>query len=100
MAIRNTNTNTNTNTIQEQQNTIKHYPYISRSGRSNIKSVAYDDLETQIIVVFEDGSSYLYTNTSTSPMNIKKMCQLARLGRGLNSFISRVVKKGFKSKLS
>lgn len=90
----------NTDPNQKHQNNMKEIPYISRNGKSNIKSVAFDDLETQIIVTFKDGSSYLYTNTSAGAMTIKKMCNLARMGNGLNSFISRVVKKGFKSKLS
>lgn len=90
----------NTNPNQPQQNNMVEMPYVSRSGKSNIRSVTFDDLGTQIIIKFKDGSSYLYTNTSTGAMTIKKMIQLARMGNGLNSYISRVVKNKYQMKLS
>lgn len=94
MIIRNTNPN------QPQQNNMVQMPYRDKSGRSNIRSVAYDELETQIIVTFKDGSSYLYTNTSAGASTIKNMCLYARIGNGLNSYISRIVKKNYQAKLA
>ncbi|GGF66776.1 hypothetical protein GCM10011332_21120 [Terasakiella brassicae] len=54
-------------------------------------SIEVDSIEVQ----FHDGSIYGYTVASTGLANINKMKILAERGEGLNSFISRVVKKNF-----
>lgn len=71
--------------------------YKNLGGNSNIMS--YELSNSEITVQFGDGSIYLYTNQSTSTKNINEMHRLARAGYGLNSFIGRVVRKGFARKI-
>lgn len=71
--------------------------YKNSGGNSNVSSYKIGDGE--IVVQFGDGSMYLYTNQSTGSINIDKMHDLARAGQGLNSYIGRVVKKGFAKKI-
>lgn len=71
--------------------------YLNLGGNSGV--FAYEIEANQIKVQFTDSSVYLYTTSSTSSYNILQMQQLARAGRGLNSFISTKVKKGYASKL-
>ena len=71
--------------------------YKNLGGDSNV--IAYA-IETQSITVqFRDNSVYLYTNGSAGANNIERMKELASNGQGLNSFINRVVKKKYASKL-
>lgn len=60
---------------------------------------AFEIAEGSITVEFSDGSLYFYTNQSAGSENIAEMQRLARAGQGLNSFINRVVKKGYERKL-
>lgn len=71
--------------------------YANRGGDSNV--VAYEIEPSSIKVQFGDGSIYLYTSQSAGPANLENMKQLARVGQGLNSFIGRVVRKGYAEKL-
>jgi len=71
--------------------------YKNLGGDSGV--IAFEIAEGSITVEFKDGSAYLYTNQSAGSGNIAEMQRLARAGQGLNSFISRVVKKGYASKL-
>ncbi|AXL53917.1 hypothetical protein DSC91_007592 (plasmid) [Paraburkholderia caffeinilytica] len=71
--------------------------YKNLSGDSNV--VAYEIEQGSITVQFGDGSVYLYTTQSTSAANIAEMQRLANVGHGLNSFIGRVVKKGYARKI-
>jgi hypothetical protein len=71
--------------------------YANRGGDSNV--VAYEIEQSSIKVQFGDGSVYLYTNQSAGAANLEQMKQLANAGQGLNSFIGRVVRKGYSSKL-
>ncbi|AWV03374.1 hypothetical protein ACJ51O_24860 [Burkholderia pyrrocinia] len=71
--------------------------YANRSGNSNV--VAYAIEQSSIKVQFGDGSIYLYTSQSAGTANLEHMKQLAKAGQGLNSFIVRVVRKGYASKL-
>jgi hypothetical protein len=71
--------------------------YLNRGGDSGV--VAYETGDNSIEVAFRDGSAYLYDVQSTGGANIQTMKQLAADGQGLNSFISRVVKKGYAAKL-
>ncbi len=70
--------------------------YLNLGGDSGV--VAYQIGHDSIEVQFSDGKIYLYTVQSTGPSNIETMQRLAVAGQGLNSFISRVVKKGYASK--
>jgi hypothetical protein len=71
--------------------------YANNGGGSNV--VAYEIEQSSIKVQFGDGSTYLYTSQSTGVENLERMKQLAQAGQGLNSYISRVVRKGYASKL-
>ncbi len=71
--------------------------YRNLGGDSGIS--AYEIGPDSITVQFKGGATYLYTNQSAGSANIDHMKQLARAGQGLNSFISRVVKKGYARKL-
>lgn len=71
-------------------------PYKNLGGSSGI--AAYAIAETSIEVMFKDGWRYLYTFASAGVECIERMKQLAVQGMGLNSFISRVVKKRYASK--
>lgn len=60
---------------------------------------AYQIEQGAITVQFKDGSVYLYNNQSAGIANLAEMQRLATVGQGLNSFISRVVRKGYAQKL-
>ena len=70
--------------------------YKNLGGDSGI--VSYEFIPDGIKVKFRDGWIYTYTYQSTGQSNIEHMKRLAIAGRGLNSFISRVVRKNFASK--
>ena len=71
--------------------------YKNIGGDSGI--AAYEMGDDSIRVQFQDGSLYLYNYRSAGSNNIEYMKELAIAGQGLNSFISRVVRKGYASKL-
>jgi hypothetical protein len=70
--------------------------YKNLGGDSNV--VAYEIGSDSIKVQFGDGSLYTYTYQSAGQSTIEQMKALAIAGQGLNSFISRVVKKNYASK--
>ena len=71
--------------------------YKDLAGNSGIRS--YEIGDDSIIIVFNDGGKYLYNYQSTGSYNVERMKILAVSGRGLNTFISKSVKKRFASKL-
>lgn len=71
--------------------------YKNLGGDSGV--VGYEIAEGAITVQFKDGATYLYTTQSAGAGNLAEMQRLAVAGRGLNSFISRVVRKGYARKL-
>ena len=71
--------------------------YRNTGGNSGIQS--YEIGDDFIIVQFNDGGQYLYNYTSTRSSNVEKMKNLAQSGHGLNSFISRTIRKNYASKL-
>lgn len=70
--------------------------YKNLGGDSGV--AAYEIGQDFIRVQFSDGSIYLYNYASTGPQNIEHMKQLARNGQGLNSFISKTVRKAYARK--
>jgi hypothetical protein len=74
---------------------MEHYKNLG--GDSGV--TAYEIGDDFIKVQFRDGSLYLYNYQSAGRSNIEHMKELAIAGRGLNSFISKVVKKAYASKL-
>lgn len=70
--------------------------YKNLGGDSSI--VAYELGQGKITIQFSDGWLYLYTTQSAGATNISEMQRLASLGRGLNSYISRFIRKGYAKK--
>ena len=71
-------------------------PYKNLGGDSAV--VAYEMGNDFIKVQFRDGWIYTYNDESTGHDNIEHMKTLASAGRGLNGFISSVVRGGYASK--
>ena len=71
--------------------------YKNLGGNSGV--VGYENSEGAITVQFSDGAMYLYTTQSAGSGNLAEMQRLAAAGRGLNGFISRVVRNGYARKL-
>jgi hypothetical protein len=67
--------------------------YANTGGDSGV--FAYEIAMDSIAVEFTDGALYLYTYASTGEPDIEQMKSLAQRGRGLNSFISRFVRKRY-----
>lgn len=67
--------------------------YANLSGNSGVLS--YQIEEDSITVQFSDYSQYVYSYRSAGQSNVEHMKQLAREGRGLNSFIMRRVKHSY-----
>ncbi|HEX9805190.1 MAG TPA: hypothetical protein VGA67_05905 [Candidatus Dojkabacteria bacterium] len=72
--------------------------YKNLGGDSGV--VAYEIGDDFIKVRFHDGSLYLYNYQSAGSNNIETMKELAIAGKGLNSFINKVVKNRYASKLT
>jgi hypothetical protein len=73
---------------------MERYGHLRNSGVTG-----YEIGPGSIAVQFQDGHVYLYTDQSAGSGNIQQMHSLARSGRGLNSFIDRVVKKLYERKV-
>ncbi|AGH95391.1 hypothetical protein [Pseudobdellovibrio exovorus] len=71
--------------------------YRNTGGDSGI--VGYEIGTDSIVVKFRDGAVYLYDYTHTGVADVEHMKQLALSGSGLNSFISRAVRKRFARKI-
>jgi hypothetical protein len=61
---------------------------------------AYETAENSIKVLFNDGALYLYNNVRPGKASVEKMKLLAQRGQGLNSLISREIKKNYYDKIS
>lgn len=71
--------------------------YRNLSGESGV--VAYESHAHSIVVKFQDGASYEYTEQSTGADAIRLMKELASRGQGLSTFISRFVRDRYAGKL-
>jgi hypothetical protein len=71
--------------------------YKNLGGNSGV--VSYDIVNDSITVQFRDGSVYLYNNYNPGSGNVEHMKSLAISGRGLNGFISSVIRKNYSRKL-
>lgn len=73
-------------------------PYRNLNGDSNV--VAYEANEDSIHVIFKSGPcrNYLYNVVRPGRAVVEQMKALAVQGRGLNSYISLVVKKNYTRK--
>ena len=79
--------------VHSEETFMERYGHLRNSGVA-----AYEVGPGSITVRFDDGHVYLYTDQSAGAGNILQMQGLARSGRGLNSFIDRVVKHRYASK--
>ena len=70
--------------------------YKNLSGSSGV--LAYEIVAGALTVQFVDGWKYLYSNRSAGAANVAQMCKLAAAGRGLCTFISQSVRKGYERK--
>ena len=70
--------------------------YANRGGDSGV--VAFEIAADSITVQFRDGWKYVYDNSIPGPAVVTQMKAYAQAGQGLNSYISRVVKKSFSRK--
>ncbi|WP_391488707.1 hypothetical protein [Leclercia tamurae] len=71
--------------------------YQNRGGDSGI--VAFEIGEESITIQFRDNSLYLYNSIRPGNITVDYMKRLARNGEGLNSYISRTVRKNFFQRL-
>ncbi|MBD8204660.1 hypothetical protein [Pseudomonas viridiflava] len=72
--------------------------YKNLSGQSNV--VAYELAQGSISVEFASGTyrTYVYDSNRPGPVMVAELQRLAVAGRGLNSYISSVVKSNFSHK--
>lgn len=72
--------------------------YKNLSGQSNV--VAYELSEGAITVQFASGTyrTYVYDSKRPGPVMVAELQRLAMAGRGLNSYISSIVKSNFSHK--
>jgi hypothetical protein len=73
---------------------------IYRNLGRNSGVAAYEMGLDYIKVRFNEGGLYLYTVGSTGANGIHQMKLLAHQGRGLNSYISRVVRKRYARRIA
>lgn len=72
-------------------------PYRSASAHSGITDFAL--LPNAIIVLFRDGSAYLYTDSIPGKQHIRNMRVLALAGRGLTTYINQHVRSRYAESL-
>lgn len=71
--------------------------YRNLQGDSGVR--AYEIGRDSITVAFSgDDASYVYTYASAGKRHVEEMKKLARAGRGLSTYISRHVRKGYESR--
>jgi hypothetical protein len=83
--------------IKVSKKEINMERYKNIGGDSSV--VAYEIEGDSIKVQFCDRSLFLYNYQSAGNNNIEQMKKLAIAGKGLNSFIRKVVKKRYAAKL-
>ena len=71
--------------------------YKNRGGDSGV--ISFEISDDSITVQFRDKSLYLYNYIKPGQAVVEHMKALARAGKGLNSYISRTVRKNFYQKL-
>lgn len=70
--------------------------YKNLSKRSGVSS--YSSSRGKLVVSFNDGSNYLYTNKVTGSYRLGKMRNLASKGKGLNKYINKSVGSRYAAK--
>lgn len=69
------------------------FDYANVGGNSSVRG--YDHGEDWFVVMFSDGSRYLYTLKSTTPEALDWMRKYAMAGKGLNSYIMRLQRENY-----
>jgi hypothetical protein len=64
-------------------------PYRNLSGDSGV--IAYEIADRAIVVMFRNGSTYVYDFDSTGKADVERMKALAVAGKGLATYISTSV---------
>ena len=72
--------------------------YQNLSGKSTIES--YEFGKQRMVVQYKNGSAYLYDQAASGTMNLMIMKELAEIGKGLHTYISRFVDDKFHTQLS
>ena len=67
--------------------------YSDAHGNSGIR--AFEIRVDSILIRFEDGHEYLYSNERPGRVHVEKMKRLAHEGQGLNTYINQHVRKRF-----
>jgi len=70
--------------------------YLNLGRDSGVRSYSYDS--TSITVQFDDGMTYVYTDSRAGTRHIEQMKRMADLGQGLNAYINQNVRKLYSSK--
>ncbi len=70
--------------------------YKNLSGDSGV--VAYSYTEEKIAITFQDGETYVYSNSKPGRKHVSEMKKLARKGQGLATYINKYVRGNYESK--
>jgi hypothetical protein len=70
--------------------------YANLSGNSGV--VSYDLRVNSIVIQFQDGWKYEYTNESAGELVVARLKRLAVAGKGLSSFVARVARDKYANK--
>lgn len=73
---------------------------MQRYGRQGVTSgvVAFEILETGIVLQFRDGGRYLYTHNKPGQPLVNEMKRLALAGSGLATFVNKNVRDRYARK--
>jgi hypothetical protein len=71
--------------------------YRNLDGNSGVE--AFEIGHHSITIEFKDGGAYLYTFRSAGRVNVEKMQDLAKAGKGLNSYISQNIRAAYSEKI-
>lgn len=76
--------------VIDQKGGKKMIPYANRRGNSPV--IGYEIETNRIIVWFNGGKQYSYSNNKAGVENVENMKRLARSGAGLSAYITHNVR--------
>ena len=71
--------------------------YAAMSGNTGV--AGFEILGDAIILEFQDGRQYLYSNKKPGRKHVEQMKQLARAGKGLTTYVNQHVREKYEKKL-
>jgi hypothetical protein len=71
--------------------------YAGKSGNAGVE--AYEIRADAIVLRFKDGATYLYDETRPGRRHVEAMKRLARVGRGLTTYVNRHVRENYAARL-